>query len=400
MAVGIPGGAGRRWVILFVVFLSTLAFAMVLQSVPPVLSLILDEFHLSHAQGGLLMSFFALPGIFVAIPAGILADRYSQKLISMLSHALMIAGTLLFAAGGSLAVLAAGRIVAGVGSMTLLVVLPQLLAQWFDGRELGIAMGVFNTAVPLGTILSLNFLSLLAETWGWRAGIWVSAGLSLSALVIFALFFAPAPQKGEGTASPVSLLHALRTSGVPVWLVGAAWLLFNAAIISLFTFTPDLLRSSGFTVASAGFFTGLVMMPALVLSPAVGYLMDKIDGKRAIITIGAVALAALIIWVPAATGRILLLMGLIGVAQALVPAPIFALAPEVTVPERLGLGYGILSTCLNIGIVVGPVLVGMVRDITGNYQASYTLMSVFALLMTAAMFLLGRRMGKSGKDRM
>lgn len=400
MAVRILSGVGRRWVMLFVIYLSTLAFAIVLQSVPPVLSLILEELRLSHAQGGLLMSFFALPGIFVAIPAGILADRYSQKLIGVLSLALMIAGSLLFAVGDSLTMLAAGRIVSGVGSMILLVVLPQLLAQWFVGREMGVAMGIFNTAMPLGTILSLNFLSLLAETLGWRTSIWVSAGLSLLALAIFAMLFTSAPERIERKASPESLFHGIRATGMPIWLVGVAWMLFNAAVISLFTFTPDLLRTSGFSVASAGFFTSLVMLPALILSPAVGYLMDKIDRKRTIISIGAVVIAALIIWVPAATGQMLLLMVLIGVAQAFVPAPIFALTPEVTAPERLGLGFGILSTCLNIGIVAGPALVGMVRDITGNYQASYTLMSVFALLITAAIFLLYRWPGKSRRDSM
>jgi predicted MFS family arabinose efflux permease len=393
----IPGAASRRWVMLFVIYLSMLAFAIVLQSVPPVLSLILEELGLSHAQGGLLMGFFALPGIFVAIPAGILADRYSQKLISVLSLALMIAGTLLFAIGDTLTVLAAGRIVAGVGSMILLVVLPQLLAQWFAGRELGVAMGIFNTAMPLGTILSLNFLSLLAQTWGWRAAIWVSAGLSLLALVIAAVFFAPAPASVEKSAPPGRLLDDLRATRVPLWLVATAWMLFNAAIISLFTFTPDLLRVTGFTVASAGFFTSLVMLPALVLSPAVGYLMDKIDGKRAILAIGAVGLAALIIWVPAAAGQVTLLMVLIGIAQACVPAPAFALIPEVTAAQTLGLGYGILSTFLNIGIVVGPALVGLVRDITGNYQASYAVMSLFALLIAGAMFLL--RLGPGPSDR-
>ena len=76
------GGAGggdprRRWVILAVVCACVLAIAFALHSVPPVLSLIMAEFNLSHAQGGLLMSFFALPGIIVSIPGGMLADRYS-----------------------------------------------------------------------------------------------------------------------------------------------------------------------------------------------------------------------------------------------------------------------------------------------------------------------------------
>lgn len=165
-------------------------------------------------------------------------------------------------------------------------------------------------------------------------------------------------------------------------------MLFNAAVIPLFTFTPDLLKAAGFSITSVGFVTGAIMWPALVLSPVVGHVIDRIDRKRTIIVIGSLALVILIAPVPAAIGWILPLMLLIGVAQTLVPAPILALTPEVTSPERLGLGFGILSTCLNLGIVVGPIAAGVIRDISGSYQVSYVLMAGFALLITLAMLIL------------
>jgi len=168
-------------------------------------------------------------------------------------------------------------------------------------------------------------------------------------------------------------------------------MLFNAAVVSLFTFTPDFLKAAGFTVASAVFVTSAVMWPALVLSPVVGYVIYKINRKRTIIAIGGLALAIFVMLVPTATGWILALMLLIGVAQTLVPAPIFALTPEVTSPERLGLGFGIISTCFNIGIVVGPATVGLIRDIVGSYQASYALMAAVALLITLSMVILSWR---------
>jgi nitrate/nitrite transporter NarK len=92
--------------------------------------------------------------------------------------------------------------------------------------------------------------------------------------------------------------------------------------------------------------------------------------------------------VPSSTGWLLGLILLIGVAQTLVPAPIFALPPEVTSTERLGLGFGIVSTCLNLGIVVDPATVGLIRDVTGSYQSSYMLMAGLALLITVAMLIL------------
>jgi len=167
-------------------------------------------------------------------------------------------------------------------------------------------------------------------------------------------------------------------------------MLFNATIIALFTFTPDFLQTTGYSIASAGFVTSAVMWTALVVSPIVGYVIDKIDRKLAIVTIGGVALAILVLLIPTATGWMLALMLLIGIAQTLVPVPIFALPSEVTSPERLGLGFGILVTCQTLGIVLGPATVGLVRDVTGSYPASYALMAGFALLVAPVMVILGR----------
>ncbi len=177
---------------------------------------------------------------------------------------------------------------------------------------------------------------------------------------------------------------------MPIWLLGVAWGLFMAVMATLFTFTPDLLQAAGFSIASAGFLTSLAMWPVLVLSPVMGYVIDRIDRKRTIIVVGGLALAALVWWVPTATGWVLALMLIIGVAQAVVPTPVFALPPDITTPERLGLGFGILFTCAYLGIVVGPALVGLMRDVTGTYQASYALMSGFALLIAPAMLVLAR----------
>jgi len=35
-------------------------------------------------------------------------------------------------------------------------------------------------------------------------------------------------------------------------------------------------------------------------------------------------------------------------------------------PENLGLGFGIISTCMGVGITFGPYLTGLFRDITGS----------------------------------
>lgn len=392
----------RRWVMLVVAFMFMLTYGSTLQAVAPVLSLIMHDFYLSHAQGGLLTSLYAVPGLIISIPAGMLSDRYGQRVIALVSFSLTIAGIAIVATGTCLPILIWGRLMTGAGAMTLMVLGPQLLAQWFRGREVGTAMAVFNAGFIIGSILSLYLLAMAGERLGWRASIWLSAGIPLLGLVIFALLFTPALGRGQETSGggetgrPESLLQGLRLVGVPIWIVGAAWMLFNCCMIALFTFTPDFLQTTGISVTSAGFVTSAVMWTGLVVTPLVGYMIDKLGHKPAIIAISSVALAVLVLLVPSITSWVLVIMLLIGIAQTMVPAAIFALPPDVTSPKRLGLSFGILNFFLSLGIVVGPAAAGFVRDVTGSYPASYVLMAVFSLLVALSMLVLGRTRGQMG----
>ncbi|MBI2860965.1 MAG: MFS transporter [Chloroflexi bacterium] len=387
--------AHRRWTILGVAYLCNLTFAITLQSVPPVLGLVMAELGLSHTQGGLLMSLYALPGVIISIPAGMLADRYGQRLIGTIAFLLGIAGAVIFATGDSLTVLALGRIISGAGAIVLMVLSPQLLAHWFSGREMGVAMGIFHTGFPVGTILALNLLAVAGEGLGWRASIWLSAVLPVASLGLF-LALLPSSQPGAHQASaPVQirpdggLIRTLGMAGLPVWLVAASWMMFNAEAISLSTFTPDFLAASGRSLTLAGFVTSAVMWPALLIGPATGYLIDRVDGKRTVVALAGLAIAVFVLMVPSAAGWTLAVILLVGIAQAAVPAPVFALVPEVTRPEKMGLAFGIISTSLNAGVLIGPAAAGLARDLTGSYQGSYILMAAFALMITLSMALLG-----------
>jgi MFS family permease len=300
----------------------------------------------------------------------------------------MIGGQVLFAAGHTMTILGAARVVSGIGAMTLMVLLPQVLSQWFVGAEIGLAMGIFNTAMPLGTILSLNVLSVMAAASGWRLSALAALLIPLAAFLLFMFFFSSPPRiasRGDEAqsmrAGREGLLRQTAASGWRIWLVGACWLLFNASIISLFTFTPTFLVGIGFSPERAGATASAVMWLPLALSPATGLLIDRIGGKRTMIASAGVALAVLIALIPGAARWMLALMLLIGVAQTLVPAPVMALAPDVVPRERLGVGFGIVSTSLNLGILIGPALVGWARDVTGSFSLSYALMSLLSLLI-------------------
>ncbi|NLJ80065.1 MAG: MFS transporter [Firmicutes bacterium] len=365
------------WKILLLTCLFMLVFALVFQSIPPLVGFLTASLGISHAQAGALMSLFGLPGIFISIPGGILADLYGSKRIGIIALVITSLGSLAAALSGGFPIMALGRIIAGIGALTIAIVAPQILSQRFPPQDLGKAMGVFNSVMPLGTILTLNTFGLLAGSWGWRAPLYLATAYSVLILLVFAFKFPeiPSEEKQEKPDFKAGFLY-LRKVKKGVWLTGGIWMMYNAGAIAFLSFAGDYYQNF-YSPAYAGFLASLLMIGALILSPAVGWFTDHCGREEELIILGGLGLAVLFFLVPRTELNPLFLGILIGICAPLIPAPVFSLLPNFLPPERLGLGYGILSTLLNLGVLAGPFLVGLFYDLFSSYQPGFNLMSLF-----------------------
>ncbi|UCG64802.1 MAG: MFS transporter [Deltaproteobacteria bacterium] len=375
-----------RWVILILSFLSVLVFAFTLQCLPPILTLLIEELRLTHAEAGSLMSLFALPAILLAILAGMLADRWGPFKTGVISLSFAIIGTLIFAVSGSFLYAGLGRVIAGVGAATITIVAAQVVSQWFRGREVGTAMGIYNTAVPIGTIISFTTFGRLGETLGWRVPLFVTVMVGVIGLAAFLLVYKPAPNASQGISREkeekvAGIFSNVLKVGVPMWLVGLCWMWFNAAVISFSTFAPDFFVAKGYSIGFAGFLTSLLMWGSLALSPVIGYLVDKFSNHDFFIGAGGVMTATAIYLITQSTDFVFPML-VMAVAVPFIPAPVFSFASKILEPKNLGLGFGILATVSSIGMVFGPYLAGLVRDKTGSYELSFIFLSMLAMLTT------------------
>ncbi len=376
-----------RWVILVMVYICMLVFAFTLQFLPPILPIIIANFNLSHAQAGLLMSLFTLPSIFLAILAGLLSDRWGTYKIGLFSLFIVIAGMLTFVLSRTFVLAGIGRTIAGAGAVTLTIVAAKILSQWFHGREVGSAMGIYNTAMPVGSIICFSTFGKLAAQSGWRMPVFITVAVSLLGLVAFLLLYKSAPNsaqedvpnKKEGKNIFSNVLHI---AGL-VWMAALCWFLFNAAVISFSTFAPDFFVSKGKTIGYAGFLTSLLMWGSLVLSPVIGRLIDKFNGNGFFIGVGGSVLAVSLVFVSRATSFILP-MAVMAVAVAFVPTPVFSYLSKNLPPKDLGLGFGILGMVSGMGISFGPYLSGLIWDKTGSYESTFLLLAALSLLITVA----------------
>ncbi len=378
-----------RWVILGIVYLSILAFTLIFQSIPPILPFILSELHLTYTQAGLLMSLFAFPGIFVSLLGGFLADRYGTRSLGTGCFLLMIGGTLLVGLGMNLQILGLGRIIAGIGGLTLSVFLPKLLSQWFKERELGLAMGIFNTGVPLGSVICFGLFGKMGSLWGWRMPILLTGAYLLITFILFlTLYRLPASQEIRKDNHP-HILMSLKEMGYPIWLLGFSWLWFNAAFISFATFAPNLFLQKNYTLEQSGFLIGIPLLGSLFFSAPIGYLVDRFKNQEWFIGMGAMALTILALFFNFSSSFLLLVI-LMGIFAAMIPAPIYSLPPVMLKIENVGLGFGVISTCSSVGLFLAPYLVGKTKDLTGSNHWSFILISLFSLLTMIFIFLVHR----------
>ena len=375
-----------RWVILIVVYLSILGFTFIFQSIPPLLPLISSDLRLTYAQSGLVMGLFSLPGIFVSLLGGFLSDRYGMRSLGAGCFLLMIGGTLLVGLGMNLHVLWIGRIIAGIGGFTLSVFLPKLLSQWFRHRELGLAMGIYNTGVPLGSVICFGLFGKMGSLWGWHIPILLTGLFLLITFILFLSLYRLPPSPAAREGRPLNIYRSIIETGWPIWWVGLSWLWYNAAFTSFATFAPNLFLQKGYTIEESGLLIGIPLLGSLFLSTPIGHLVDRFKHQEWFIGLGAIALAVLALFFNFSP-LFLLLVILMGIFSAMIPAPTYSLPPEMLKPENVGLGFGVISTCSSTGLFIAPYLVGEAEDLTGSYHWSFILISVFFFLIVIFIFL-------------
>lgn len=368
-----------RWVVLFSSFYAFVAFAFALQIVPPLLGTIIDEFGVSHAQAGLSISMVVIPGIFLAIPAGILTDRYGIKLAGSISAALIALGCFITAIASSFNIFLLGRSVLGVGGAFIVTAMPSLIPQWFSPKEMGKAMGIYGTNMPLASVIAFSSSSILMLNYSWRYPFYVSTAMAILNIVTFTLTVKEGPLKHKHEEA-ADVRQALKS--IEIWKVGVVWLLFNASALSFTTWGPKILADfKNMNPLYASFLASLLMLAAIPFVPVFGWISDKIGRRKPLIILGSALMAGALMAIAYASGTpVIVSIAALGVAAALVPPMVMASPPEILGPNLSGTGYGIVAICLNIGIALAPPFIGLLMDATYSQILAFSGMALFSAI--------------------
>lgn len=202
--------ASYKWrllAFLFVTFFLELGARQVFNATLPQIKVEFARFAVTDAQLGLVGSVFGAVFGLSLVGSGLAADFFGRKRV-------LVLGTLLFSFGvfccGFAHTLAALVVCYGVlnavGQCCVAPPCYSLISQYHDNRTRSTAMGIFQSALYLGIVLSSVLSGFLADVGegGWRRAFWILGGIgALWAFVLqLGLRDTPQPQSPANDSNP------------------------------------------------------------------------------------------------------------------------------------------------------------------------------------------------------
>lgn len=364
------------WIILAVVYLASLTAAISLYKAPPLMPVLMQEFHLSLSSAGALMSLFSLAGVLLALPAAVIFQRWGAKITMLSAIGAVCLGSALGALTRSASTLMLSRAIEGLGMGVLAVASPTALASWFPPEKRGAALGIWSTWMPMGSILMSLFAPRLEVMLGWASVWWVGTLFAAGVFVLFFILFYMPENAGTTSGEGSFRIHeALRNRDL--LLISLAMCCFTSVFLAYNTYLPTYLNlERGFTLAQASLIASLAMITNIFSGPLGGELSDRIGTRKWVAVIGLLILAGLTQLIfRASNGAIPVLGLLVGVCTGPIGAAYIAAVSEATTqPQMIGINMAVLTVGGNLGTFIGPLAFGAAAQATSWVVAGFLLL--------------------------
>jgi sugar phosphate permease len=239
-----------RWTVLAVGTTAQAAYSAVYLGVAVLAPPLRDKYGLSLAEVGVVIASPGIGAMLTLLPWGLLVDRIGERIVSALGLGLAAAALAGAAVASDAAALVTMLALAGAAGASVNSATGRAVMTWFDRTERGFALGVRQTAIPLGGVLAGLGLPQVVHTGGVRAAFFLlAAGCLTTALVALVGLRTPS----EIPEDPDAPERADPLRDRRIWLLSAGSALLTCAQSSIVGFTVLYLHSEkGFTTGEAG----------------------------------------------------------------------------------------------------------------------------------------------------
>lgn len=331
---------------------------------------------------------------FIAPVTGWCCDRFGTRavartgtLVSALGFAVASSAATPAQFLGAVVVVALGCSAAGI--MPLSVAVVQVLP---ERRTL--ALGLLPSGIALGG-LAVPLVALALESLGWRATFLavaaVTAGVGLIASQVLPRHRTARRSPDAGRAADVAaspddpdLGRAVRTTEFWVLVLGHGGALVAVSAINLHL-VPLLISERSVPLTAASFAVAAMAVAQLAGQLLSGALGDRVDKRR--LAAGCMAVQCLVLLTMATTASTALLVGAAsvhGLAWGLRGPVMTAMRADYFGLTSFGVIMGWSMGLATLGQVIGPLLVAVLVDRTGNYSTALDaliVVSAFSMIM-------------------
>jgi predicted MFS family arabinose efflux permease len=276
-----------RWRILGLLFLARIGLGFQFQTLTSVGDDLVVAFGLSQAQIGTLIGLFMLPGLFLALPAGLATRFATDRTLAAFGLGALAAGGLFSAIAVETWMIGTGRLLSGAGFLLSTLYFTKMIAGWFSGREIATAMGVLVMSWPFGIAMGQVGHAWLAHVADWRAPFLAASLYCAVAALALLLLYRSAPGSSSGVARQAAR-PGFGLTGVEWALVtaaGVAWGVFNAGYVGYLTFGSKMLEGHGATNIEAAAIVSIGSWLMILSGAACGQLVDRNRSRHVVLVV-------------------------------------------------------------------------------------------------------------------
>jgi NNP family nitrate/nitrite transporter-like MFS transporter len=346
-----------------------------------------DQFHLTPAQIGLMVSIPTLAGALMRFPLGVLSQYIGRKNAAIKEmSAIVIAliyGYLFVRTFHD--VLAMG-ILLGIAGASFGVAL-SLGSGWFPKQYKGLAMGIAG-AGNSGTALAALLAPRLAQHFGWHK-VYGFAALTMLLPLAVMILFAKEPPDVERQTLKQHLSCLWEKDG---WAFNFIYIITFGGFLGLATFLPSFFYSQ-FHVSKiqAGSLTVLATLTGSITRVIGGWFADRVGGINTLSVIFLIVIAGLLglLSSPSLAITTLLFM-LCFAALGAGNGATFQLVP-LRWPLTTAVAGGMIGEIGALGGGILPNLLGHSKQQTGSYAIGFIVYAIISFCVLAMMRIISRR---------
>lgn len=315
--------------------------------------------------------------------AGRLADKKGDKFVLVTGSILTGIAFIIASGADSFILILLLLFITGICASAPMPVGSRAISKWFPPSQLGFALSIRQTGVPLGGFLAALLLPFVAEKAGWRMA-FVSAGLLLIiGGIVCKLAYKDKPQsllnydiqleqkENVGKWDFFYNSNIWRCFFTAVVLVGTQYTMISYLVLFIH-------EQVGFSLVVSGSFLALAQFGGMISRISMGAISDilfKSVRKPMIIIDGIIIIISAIPFIFFSTDSpfwfVMVVSFFFGVSIMGWNAIMIALVMKLAGKEQQGAVIGLYFTVMSLGIFFYPTMFGFLVDLTGAYRISW-----------------------------